>query len=77
MVNIAENIEVEKKLFHVITHDAIKTANAAGLVYVSSGEPGYTRVRKDSGFYYMDGNKRLTDTGELERIRRTGSLTDT
>lgn len=70
MIVTAENIQVEKKLFHVIIHDVIKTAEVAGLVYVNSGEPGYTRKRKDSGFFYLDGNKRLTDKVQLERIKR-------
>lgn len=70
MVNIAENIEVEKKLFRVITHDVIKTAKAAGLVYVTSGEPGFSRKRTTAGFYYMNGDKRLKDEEQLDRIRK-------
>ncbi len=70
MVSIAENIEVEKKLFRVITHDVIKTAKAAGLVYVTSREPGFSRKRTGTGFYYMDGDRRLKDEEQLDRIRK-------
>lgn len=65
-----ETVRIRKSLFRIITNDATKTAKAAGLIYVSASEPGFTRVRTESGFYYRDGNKRLRDRDHLERIRR-------
>lgn len=70
MVTLIEEMPVQKKLFRVIAKDPSRTAREAGLVYVSSSEPGFTRVRKGPEFIYMDGNKRLRDKEHLERIRK-------
>lgn len=70
MVTITEDNPVQKKLFRVIANDPLRTAREAGLVYVSSSDPGFTRVRRGSEFIYMDGNHRLRDREHLERIRK-------
>ncbi|HLN19532.1 MAG TPA: hypothetical protein VK213_00475 [Bacteroidales bacterium] len=70
MIITTEKLRIRKKKLNVITNDAGKTARAAGLVYVTTSEPGFTRVRTESGFYYKDGDKRLRDRDHLERIRR-------
>lgn len=70
MIITGENIQVEKKLFRIITNDAVKTAEAAGLVYVMGTEPGFLRVRKGNGFVYTDGKKLLADEKQLERIQK-------
>lgn len=69
MISIKENIPVEKKLFRVITNDVLETAKTVGLIYVTSNEPGFTRKRVGSEFYYKNGNKRLRDREHLDRIR--------
>lgn len=69
MTNVLENIQIENRHFRSIINDAIKTAEVAGLVYVSCNNPGYTRIRKGSKFIYMDGHRRLDNPLQLERIR--------
>lgn len=70
MVLVAENIEIGKKLLRVITNDSVKAAEAVGLVYVTSSEPGFTRKRTKSGFNYWNGDKKLEDSQHLARIRK-------
>lgn len=70
MVTVIEDMPVQKKLFRVIAQDASKTAKAAGLVYVSSNDPGFTRIRMGTEFIYLDGNRRLRNKIHLERIRK-------
>lgn len=69
MVDV-DDIKVERKLFRVISNDATKTAEAVGLVYVSSADPGFTRVRTENGFIYMNVKKELNSPEQLDRIRR-------
>jgi DNA topoisomerase-1 len=70
MESTEQKIQIEKDLLHVITHDPSETAAVAGLVYVSSNDPGFTRVRNGENFYYMDGKKILHDNNHLNRIKR-------
>lgn len=70
MITTEEKIQIEKDLLHVITKDPSQTAEVAGLVYVSSNDPGFTRVKNGNGFYYMDGKKKLKDIDHLNRIKR-------
>lgn len=69
MLNMPD-IQVEEKLFDIITNDSTRTAKVAGLVYVNSSEPGFSRVRTASGFKYLDGRKKLRNSEHLDRIRR-------
>jgi DNA topoisomerase I len=49
--------------------DAAQMAVEAGLIYVSSAEPGIRRRRAGKGFYYLTpDNRRLTAAHELKRI---------
>ncbi|HEX2969134.1 MAG TPA: DNA topoisomerase IB [Bacteroidales bacterium] len=70
MIITEENILLEKRILRSITSDVSRTAEAVGLVYVTSNEPGFTRIRRGSGFIYMDGDNILSDEDQLERIRR-------
>lgn len=70
MIAAEDTIRIEKKVMKAITNDAEKTAEIAGLIYVSGNDPGFTRERSGEGFIYMDGNKRLRDQNHLERIRK-------
>lgn len=65
-----EEIKLNKRVLRAIVNDVSRTAKEAGLVYVTSNEPGYMRVRNGSGFYYLDGNRKLEDDEELLRIRK-------
>lgn len=67
MEAVAEKISVGEKIFHAAESDPVRSAEKAGLVYVTSDQPGYSRVRNGTGFYYMDGKKRLRDKNELDR----------
>lgn len=70
MAEVLENISLEKKIIRTIKHDAAKTARVVGLVYVSSSDPGFTRIRSGEGFIYMNGNRELRDKAHLERIKK-------
>lgn len=48
-----------------------RSAEEAGLTYVTDEEPGITRRRAGKGFVYRDVKGcRITDAGELARLRR-------
>jgi DNA topoisomerase I len=51
--------------------DPVRSAEEAGLTYVSDDWPGITRRRAGKGFVYRDvEGKRITDRAELDRLRR-------
>ena len=70
MENILEKIPVTNNLFHVLTNDVKESAKAAGLVYVASTDPGFSRIRRGKKFIYMNGGEELTDKEHLDRISR-------
>ena len=50
--------------------DSRDAAETAGLIYVSTEDPGLRRRRAGKGFIYLDQNgRRVCDTGTLKRIR--------
>lgn len=54
-----------------VAHDAITTADDAGLVYVSDGQSGIVRRRAGKGFYYCDPRGRpVRDEQVLARIKK-------
>lgn len=65
-----QEIKLNSRILRSIVNDVSRTAEHAGLVYVTSSDPGYTRVRNGSGFYYLDGEERIKDEEELMRIKR-------
>ncbi len=69
MPEVIETPETEEFSTDEELNDAVKTAVSAGLVYVSDNQPGFTRTRKGNGFYYTEGNKRLVDSKQLNRIK--------
>jgi len=70
MIATEDTVQLEKKMLKAITNDVAKTAVAAGLIYVTCNDPGFSRVRNGTGFYFMDGHRRLRDQEHLERIRK-------
>lgn len=70
MVETAEIVRLEKKLLKAITNDVNKTAEAAGLIYVSCNDPGFNRLRNGEGFYYVDGKRKIHDRQHLDRIKK-------
>ncbi|HEX2920550.1 MAG TPA: DNA topoisomerase IB [Bacteroidales bacterium] len=69
-VNIAAKAPSRERVIKASGNEAVNAAKEAGLIYVSDSDPGFTRIRRDSGFNYKDGNRRLRDRDHLERIRR-------
>lgn len=69
MICVSENLQAVNQDAEA-TPEVIKTAVAAGLVYVMDNQPGYSRIRNDKGFEYMDGRKKLRDKAELNRIAK-------
>jgi len=55
----------------VLSPDSACSAQEAGLRYVDTSQPGFTRHRAGTGFFYRDTNgNRITSKRDLERIRR-------
>jgi DNA topoisomerase-1 len=70
MDHMTEDIVVDRKLLRSISTDVFRNAEAAGLVYVSSNDPGYIRKKRRGKFVYLDGDEILNDPDELDRIKR-------
>jgi DNA topoisomerase-1 len=68
----AEEIKIDKKTIRASLYDMVKSAKAVDLVYVSDNKPGFTRKRTGKTFYYFDGDKKIKDKDELERIKKLG-----
>lgn len=64
------DINISKRHFKAAVNDPAQAAKAVSLTYVSNSEPGYTRHRRGKFFYYKDGNKKISDPGTIERIRK-------
>ena len=58
-----------KKKLRQIIHDPEKTAKAVNLIYVQDTVPGIVRTKKGSDFSYLHGEKKLTDSEQLDRIK--------
>jgi len=69
MPDVIDKLVTEEQSIVRDINDVVKIAVSAGLVYVSDNQPGFTRIRKDAGFYYMDGRKRLRNRELLNRIK--------
>ena len=63
-------IIISKRTFRAAVKDPAKTAKAVNLVYVSDQDEGFSRVREGETFYYLEGDQKLTDKEQLERIRK-------
>src|SRR5436190_23888345 len=65
----AENIlNLSKRKINSIIHDAVKSAEAVNLVYVTDIQPGILRLKKGSSFSYVFKHKKVTDKERLHRI---------
>ncbi len=65
-----KTVNINTKMMSAGISDPAKSAKAINLVYVKAGEKGYTRKRKGKSFIYFDGNKKLKNKDELERIKK-------
>jgi len=62
--------EIEEPVLVKLVDDPKKSEAEAGLRYVSSDEPGFTRKRTRSGFAFYDrAGKLIRDSAVLKRIR--------
>lgn len=65
-----ETPSLSHKEFLKIDKDYSKAARTASLHYVSDQEPGIARMRKGTGFSYLQDGKSVKDADTLERIRK-------
>lgn len=64
-----EVINISEKEIGSIIRDAVKTAEAVNLVYVSNTSEGITRVKKGESFRYLFQKKVVKDKETLQRIK--------
>ena len=64
-----ELFQLPKAELAEIVHDAVKSAEAANLVYINDGEPGIRRIKKGSAFAYVLNDKPVKDKAHLQRIK--------
>src|ERR1700749_3318041 len=65
---IDDVIEIPRRKIKSILYDAVKSAHAANLVYVSDNDPGIRRIRHGKSFRYISGDTRISKEN-LQRIR--------
>lgn len=61
---------ITSKQLRAIANNPEKCVKAANLIYVSDTQPGIKRVKKGKGFLYIYEGEKLTDSEELERIKK-------
>ncbi len=64
-----ELIQLPKEEIAEIVKDAVKSAEAVHLLYVSDTQQGIGRYKKGSGFEYLLNNKKVMGKAELDRIK--------
>jgi DNA topoisomerase-1 len=69
MLQLNDDINIDKKTLKSILNDPEKTAGVINLVYVNDGEPGIKRLKKGKYFIYLDGDKKIKDEKQLRRIK--------
>ena len=62
-------IRFTKRKLKSLGNDAVKTAEAVNLVYVTDAQPGITRLPNGKGFAYRYNGKTVTDIETIGRIR--------
>src|ERR1700722_15535069 len=62
-------IELPKRKIKRIINDAVKTANAINLVYVSDHDAGIKRIRNGKRFKYLSGKSTRLNKEHLRRIK--------
>ncbi|MFO7977060.1 MAG: DNA topoisomerase IB, partial [Bacteroidales bacterium] len=64
-----QKLQADKKTLQAALDDAAKGAHAVGLVYVSDSEPGYSRIKRGSRFFFLDQDRELQQEEPLKRIK--------
>lgn len=65
-----EIVKLPKRKIRSIINDPVKTADAVNLVYVHDSREGIRRKKKGKGYYYVLGDKRVSDKETLNRIKK-------
>jgi DNA topoisomerase I len=68
MVKRSDNHIPAKRFAGVDLKDIIKSDGAADLVYVNDRQPGFSRQMFDKNFIYFEGENKLHDREQLDRI---------
>ena len=63
------SVNIARRKIKGLVHDAVKSAEAIDLVYISDTEPGIQRLRLKDGFTYQLNGKAVHDAETLDRIR--------
>ncbi|HXS35512.1 MAG TPA: hypothetical protein VN721_02340 [Flavipsychrobacter sp.] len=63
-------IKITKRKLESLADNAIKSAEAINLVYVTDAEKGITRIKKRDEFIYLYNDKKVEDEEILIRIKR-------
>jgi len=70
MLDLKDEIKVDKKLVTALNGDLKDGMKVAGLIYVSDNMPGFSRKRRAGKFIYFEGNTRLLDKDHINRINK-------
>lgn len=70
MEEIPAKIRLNKKMIKAALKDANAESGPITLFYVNDRQPGFSRIKENDTFVYMDGDEVLTDPEHLERIRK-------
>lgn len=70
MNEVAEAIKIDKRIIRASLHDMVKSAKAVDLIYVSDDNPGFLRKPIGKHFVYYDGDVKIKDKTELDRINK-------
>lgn len=70
MTNNTEEIKLKKSAIRSAINDSSKSAEAVNLVYVNEQHLCIKRFRKGKSFEYFDGEKKIDDSEQLERIKK-------
>jgi DNA topoisomerase-1 len=65
-----EALKLSKKAIQAAVMDVVKSAKVVDLIYVADHCEGITRVKKEDGFLYKDGNRAVKNRSVLERIKK-------
>jgi DNA topoisomerase-1 len=70
MEEIPTKIKINKRMVKAALQDVNADPGPVTLFYVNDRQPGFTRIKENDKFVYMDGDEVLTDPEHLERIKK-------
>lgn len=66
----AAGIAIDEAKLKTVLDNPEKSARIVNLVYVRDNIPGITRVRRGKSFHYLDGQTKVSDPRQLNRIKK-------